>query len=144
MLNISAVNHVGIRVGQKDRSIRFYEQLGFALRADAGFDAGHPVIMEHPSGVVLNLLGPADPQSDGNVLMDVAEKHPGITHVALTVESLDDTKRTLAELNVPITGSFSFGNLSAVFIRDPDRTVIELDAYTDDADDSAHGYEQHP
>ena len=35
----------------------------------------------------------------------------------------------MAEHDIPITGSFSFGDLSAIFIRDPDRNVIELDAY---------------
>jgi hypothetical protein len=30
---------------------------------------------------------------------------------------------------IEITGSFSFENMSAIFIRDPDRNMIELDAY---------------
>ena len=59
-MNIEAVNHVGIRVGDKSRSVAFYENLGFALLQDAGFEQGHPVIMKHASGVVLNLLGPAN------------------------------------------------------------------------------------
>ena len=41
MLEIEAVNHVGIRVRDKSRSISFYESLGFALVADAGFAEGH-------------------------------------------------------------------------------------------------------
>ena len=75
MLEIEAVNHVGIRVREKSRSIAFYESLGFELVADAGFVEGHPVIMRHPSGVVLNLLGPATSTGDSNVLMDIEEKH---------------------------------------------------------------------
>jgi lactoylglutathione lyase len=146
MLDIVNVNHIGIRVSDKDRSIEFYQRLGFALKADAGFDHGHPVIMVHPSGVVLNLLGPANQPADSNILMDVDEKFPGITHFALTVKSLDQAKALMAELNIPITGSFSFGNMSAIFVRDPDRTVIEMDAYGDTAesDDLSGDYSNHP
>ena len=72
--------------------------------------------------------------------MDGDDKHPGITHMALTVAALDDAKAFLAEQGIAITGSFSFGAMSAVFIRDPDRNVIELDAYGAAADTPAeHG-----
>lgn len=144
MLNVKAVNHVGIRVGDKARSIEFYSMLGFALESDAGFEEGHPVIMKHPSGVVLNLLGPASTVELGNILMDVDNRYPGITHVALTVESLDEARDFLAAQGIDITGSFSFGNMSAIFIRDPDRTVIEIDAYGDTETDDLSGYSNHP
>ena len=138
MLNIEAVNHVGIRIRERVRSVEFYRSLGFELKTDTGFDQGHLIVMRHPGGVVLNLLGPATSPVMDNILMDAEEKHCGITHVALTVKSLDETKAFLSENNTEITGSFSFGGMSAVFIRDPDRNVIELDAYTqDDRDDMA-------
>lgn len=144
MLNIEGVNHVGIRVSDKVTSIDFYELLGFALIRDVGFESGHPVIMEHPGGVVLNLLGPSNVSGTSNILMDVEEKHTGITHVALTVSSLDEVKQFVTSNEIEITGSFSFGNMSAIFIRDPDRNVIELDAYDDDEPDSDSGYSDHP
>ena len=144
MLDIKSVNHVGIRVGDKQRSIDFYLQLGFELISDHGFEGGHPVIMRHPSGVVLNLLGPATVDGDSNILMDVEEKYTGITHVALTVTSLDGAKAFVDEHGIAITGSFSFGNMSAIFIRDPDRNVIEIDAYTESESASGDGYSAHP
>jgi lactoylglutathione lyase len=144
VLEIEAVNHVGIRVREKSRSMAFYESLGFALVADAGFEEGHPVIMRHPSGVVVNLLGPSTSSDNTNVLMDVAEKHPGYTHIALTVSSLAAAKRFLADQGIEITGSFSFGEMSAIFIRDPDRNVIELDAYDAPVEEEAAGYLNHP
>ena len=144
MLEIEAVNHVGIRVREKSRSISFYESLGFALVADAGFAEGHPIIMRHPSGVVLNLLGPATSAGDSNVLMDLAEKHPGYTHIALTVSSLAAARDFLADQRIEVTGSFSFGDMSAVFIRDPDRNVIELDAYDAQPEEATAGYLNHP
>jgi catechol 2,3-dioxygenase-like lactoylglutathione lyase family enzyme len=144
VLEIEAVNHVGIRVGKKARSISFYESLGFALVADAGFEEGHPVIMRHPSGVVLNLLGPATSTEKSNVLMDVAEKHPGITHIALTVSSLTAARDFVTARGIEITGAFSFGDMSAIFIRDPDRNVIELDAYGAQGEGDTAGYLDHP
>jgi lactoylglutathione lyase len=143
MLEIQNVNHVGIRVSQKQASIDFYAMLGFELLNDVGFEQGHPVIMKHACGVVLNLLGPATVDGGTNILMDVDEKHTGITHVALTVSSTEHARSFVAENEIAITGSFSFGNMSAIFIRDPDRNVIELDAYTDDQS-AGEGYEQHP
>ena len=144
MLDIQSVNHVGIRVSDKIESISFYEKLGFALITDVGFEDGHPVIMKHGSGVVLNLLGPATVADGCNILMDVDDKYTGITHFALTVASLDATKAFLAETGIEITGSFSFGDMSAVFIRDPDRNVIELDAYGHSGEDDVGDYTAHP
>ena len=143
MLGIESVNHVGIRVREKGRSVAFYELLGFEFESDAGFEHGHPIIMHHPGGVTINLLGPASSSTDNNILMDVEEKHSGITHVALTVSSLDDTRSFLADNAIELTGSFSFGKMSAVFIRDPDRNVIELDAYGDEQPDDLDGYSGH-
>ena len=144
MLNIESVNHVGVRVGDRARSVSFYADLGFELLQDAGFDKGHPVIMRHPSGVVVNLLGPANASDGTNILMDVEEKHPGYTHIALTVTSLDVARDFMKMKGIEITGSFSFGNMSAIFIRDPDRNVIELDAYGEVGIEDPSGYSAHP
>ena len=62
----------------------------------------------------------------------------------MTVTSLDATKAFLSENNIEITGSFSFGEMSAVFIRDPDRNVIELDAYGQAGEDNMDDYSAHP
>lgn len=50
MLNIESVNHIGIRIRDRISSVNFYENLGFKVMADVGFDEGHPIIMQHPSG----------------------------------------------------------------------------------------------
>lgn len=153
MLDIAKVDHIGIRVSDKTASLAFYEDLGFKLLNDAGFDKGHPIIMEHPSGVVLNLLGPGTAGVGDNILMDVADKYPGITHVALRVASLEAAETVLAARGIAITGRMSFKDMRAIFIRDPDRTVIELDAYPGDAPQARttsedaggiDGYTDHP
>jgi hypothetical protein len=61
----------------------------------------------------------------------------------LTVSSIDHAKSFVADKDIAITGSFSFGNMSAIFIRDPDRNVIELDAYGEE-ERADEGYQQHP
>jgi len=129
-LNIQAINHIGIRIADKTRSTEFYQLLGFEFSSDAGFEHGHPIIMRHPCGVVLNLLGPANQAADApNILMDVPEKYAGYTHIALTVSSLDEAKTFMQNHDIAITGSFNFGSMAAIFIRDPDANVIEFDAY---------------
>lgn len=147
MLDIEKVDHVGIRVTDKATSIAFYEVIGFRLLTDVGFEHGHPVIMEHPSGVVVNLLGPANASPVHNILMDEDAKHPGITHVSYKVADMDEAKVFLAEKEIPLTGEISFKGLRAVFIRDPDRNVIKLDAYAGEEPGprkDAEGYESHP
>jgi lactoylglutathione lyase len=143
MLNIESVNHIGIRVSEKQRSIAFYELLGFQFTTDAGFEEGHPIVMRHPSGVVLNLLGPANMPDGQNILMDVEEKYTGITHVALTVSSLQAAKDFMVKNDIAITGSFSFGDMSAIFIRDPDRNVLELDAFGAKDQENEGDYSNH-
>ncbi len=64
-----------------------------------------------------------------NILMDVPEKHTGYTHMALNVGSISKALYALKEQNIAISqGPVSFGRSDAasVFIRDPDRNVIEL------------------
>jgi lactoylglutathione lyase len=152
MLPIEKVDHVGIRVSQKQVSIDFYEGLGFETLVDTGFEQGHPVIMRHPSGVVINLLGPSTASAGSNILMDVDEKHPGITHVSFKIASMEAAKTFLASKNIELTGNFSFKGMHAIFFRDPDRNVIELDAYegaepvtrAKPSDEAVEGYKSHP
>ena len=152
MLDIEKVDHIGIRVSSKSVSVAFYEVLGFETLSDTGFENGHPIILQHPSGVVLNLLGPATAGDAENILMDIADKHPGITHVSFKVENMARAKAFLADLGIPLSGEFSFKGMHAAFIRDPDRNVIELDAYVGDepetrvnsGDDAFSGYQSHP
>lgn len=126
-LEIVGVAHLGIRVADFERSRRFYELLGF--RHVAGPFEHQPVaILENEAGVEINLIINASPTSSDNVLMDIPEKHPGYTHVALLVPNLDETLARLAALGIETSdGPVTFPNGSrAVFVRDPDRSVIEL------------------
>ena len=127
MIEIDTVDHIGIRVSDLDRAVTFYELLGFEVFVRATGDA--VVIMRNPYGIELNLIYNAtDTNAGRNVLMDVEEKYPGYTHVALGVTSLPETIRFLNDNSIGITqGPVDFGDGQlAVFIRDPDLNVIEL------------------
>ena len=129
MVAIQKIDHIGIRVKEKKSAIDFYEKFGFKFIVDIGFEKGHPVVMQHASGVVLNLLGPSTVQEDKNVLMDIDRKYAGYTHISLKIESLADLEVFLSENNIEVTGRHTFKDMSQLFVRDPDCNVIEFIQY---------------
>ena len=60
--------------------------------------------------------------------MDVPEKHPGITHIALLVTDLDAARATIEAAGISLSGGpIQFTSTArGFFVRDPDRNVIEL------------------
>lgn len=126
-LKITGFGHVGVRVHDLERSRRFYERLGFEFVV--GPIGPEPVaIMTHPSGVEINFVLNAPDADVPNPLMDVPEKLPGYTHIALLIDDLDGAMEALAEQGItPSGGPVTFPHgARAVFVRDPDRNVIEL------------------
>lgn len=126
MIDISHVDHIGIRISVRETSVAFYEKLGFRFVAGANFDQGHPIVMRHENGLVVNLLGPANTMAGENILMDRPVKYPGITHFAVKVRDIKATEAALAEAEIPISDRRHFMDVHSVFIRDPDRNVIEI------------------
>ena len=125
---IERVDHIGIRVRNLDRALNFYRVLGFNLLSRAEGD--DVAIVRTENDVELNLVFNAnagDPSA--NVLMDAPDKYPGYTHMALRVASIPSAIAALKANDIAITqGPVSFGvsGQISVFIRDPDRNVVEL------------------
>jgi len=129
MIEIETFDHLGIRVADKARALAFYDRLGFKLVHESSFDA--VAILKNAAGVELNLIiNGVDKTGGKNVLMDVPDKHPGYTHVAYRVGDIRATIAHLKEAGTVITqGPVTFGDGHvSVFVRDPDRNVIELRA----------------
>lgn len=124
---ISGIAHVGIRVRDLQISRTFYEGLGF--RFVAGPVGPEPAaILQHPSGTVINFILNANSDAAENVLMDLPQKHPGYTHIALAVSDLVAVEAEIKALGVGITeGPMDLGpGVRGVFVRDPDGNVIEF------------------
>lgn len=125
MQEITGINHLGLRVKDLGTSRAFYEKLGSVFIA--GPVGSEPVaIMEHPSGVNINLILNADSECAENVLMDIPVKNTGYTHVALEVTSAESALQVVKELGIVITEEVEFEGAKFFFIRDPDNNVIEF------------------
>jgi lactoylglutathione lyase len=119
---VAGLSHIGLRVHDAARSRRFYELLGFVW-AWGPHGPDNVGAMTHPSGLELNFIVNAPNASEPNILMDVPQKHPGITHIALKINDVGQTRAALDAAGVAISGT---RGTAALFVRDPDGNVIEL------------------
>lgn len=92
MIDITRINHVGLRVTHLETTRAFYEALGFQFIV--GPVGPEPVaIMEHPSGVNINFILNSQDPTPLNQLMDIPQKHTGYTHIALEVNDLSAVQK---------------------------------------------------
>ena len=93
-IDIERVDHIGIRVAELERALSFYQVLGFDLFHEDTNDG--VVIIRNSHDVEINLIYNANDDNGGaNILMDVENKYPGYTHVALRVGSIKATMEAL-------------------------------------------------
>lgn len=136
------VSHVGICVSDWKRSLRFYHDvLGFRyvreleLSGEPGStllqleDVDFRAITLEREGLRIELLHYERP---GHVCGQIPRpmNQLGLTHLALRVDDLDATVKELEEARVDVREETSIevpeANAKAVFITDPDGTLIEL------------------
>lgn len=126
MVRVTAYEHVGIRVTDRARAVAFYEKLGWREELDLpDFQANE---MVNAAGIHINLIFNGVATGRGNLLQDDPLKHPGVTHAAFVVDSLDSLLAVCARENIRITeGPLMIGARRRVcFLRDPDGTVLEF------------------
>ena len=115
--------HTCYRIGEIDRSVAFYEKLGFEERA-------RMPIRDEAINVFMGLPG-EDPRLEltYNHGVDSYELGTGYNHIAITAEDLDATLGRLAEQGIePEKPPYTVraGGNRIAFVRDPDGYRIEL------------------
>ena len=124
---LTGIAHIGLRVFELARSRAFYDHQGFEFIM--GPVGPEPIaLLRHPAGIELNLILNGISGDAGNMLMDAVDKHAGYTHVAFEVRDMAQTQEMLRTAGIAVTeGPIDFpGGARALFIRDPDRNVVEL------------------
>ena len=125
-MKINGYDHVGIRVSDAERALRFYAKLGF--EPDPGFTDDEVAEIVAPDGTRINLIfnGVAREES-ANILLDEPVKWPGYTHAAFIVDSLQQLMDWAASEGIVITeGPHDWGRRMTCFFRDPDGNVLEF------------------
>jgi lactoylglutathione lyase len=117
--------HTCYRIGDVDRSIGFYEKLGFE-------EVGRFPIRDEAINVFMNLPGDGDTarlELTYNHGVDSYELGTGYNHIAIAVDDLDSLLAGLAEDGIePEKPPYRVGEGGPriCFVRDPDGYRIEL------------------
>jgi lactoylglutathione lyase len=115
--------HTCYRVGDVERSVAFYEALGFE-------EVGRVPIRDEAINVFMGLPGDGPRlELTYNFGVDSYELGTGYNHIAVTVEDLDGTLSRLAEKGIePEKPPYSIreGGSRLCFVRDPDGYRVEL------------------
>jgi len=117
--------HTCYRIGEIDRSVAFYNALGFE-------EVGRMPIGDEAINVFMNIPGDGDmPRLEltYNFGVDSYELGTGYNHIAITAGNLDETLARLAEQGIePERAPYSVreGGSRLCFVRDPDGYRIEL------------------
>jgi lactoylglutathione lyase len=120
-----ALIHTCYRITNIDRSVAFYNALGFE-------EVGRIPIKDEAINVFMNQPGDGDmPRLEltYNFGVDSYEIGSGYGHIAITSEDLDATLARLADLGIkPEKPHYSVreGGSRLVFVRDPDDYRIEI------------------
>ena len=115
--------HTCYRIGEIDRSVAFYEALGFE-------EIGRMPIRDEAINVFMGLPGDGPRlELTYNHGVDSYELGTGYNHIAVTVEDLDVTLASLGSQGIePEKPPYSVreGGSRICFVRDPDGYRIEL------------------
>jgi lactoylglutathione lyase len=117
--------HTCYRIGEIERSVAFYEQLGFE-------EVRRMAIRDEAINVFMNLPGDGDvPRLEltYNHGVDSYELGTGYNHIAVAVDDLDSTLTGLAEKGIePERPPYTVrdGGSRLCFVRDPDGYRVEL------------------
>jgi len=116
--------HCGLRVADLERSIGFYEAVGYEVVGQVPETGlGHLTMLELPGDEFVTVELVHDPAADGFGL------GTGFSHLVVQVESLDDTVARLAVAGIAAEGPAAPNgpdDVRTTWITDPDGRRIEL------------------
>ena len=120
---MSELIHTCYRIGDIDRSVSFYEALGFE-------EVGRMPIRDEATNIFMGLPGDgARLELTYNHGVSSYEMGTGYNHIAISVDDIDATLADLAEKGIePEKPPYSVreGGSRLCFVRDPDGYRIEL------------------
>jgi len=125
MIAIRKIEHVGIRVSDRQQSLEFYQQLGFEESLYLPEHQASELVNQ--AGIYLNLIY-SGKRREKNILLDTGDQYTGITHIAFVIDNMDDFVAWCQRRQVKITeGPKAIGpRRMACFIRDLDGNVLEF------------------
>ena len=142
---LNGIFHINVTVRDLDRSIKFYEDLGFKAvnvitqeGTDIAADLGMRVnkmrvafmrLRDDPDYPVIDLLQFIDPPSQGEAYAVL--NNVGIGRIAFTVDDIDKAYEELNAKNVEflspiVRKDLGDSKIGVVCFKDPDGTVLEL------------------
>lgn len=130
-LTINSLQHIGLPVTDMNRSVSFYESLGFRKTMEAPFmhngDTGTAVMMKRDA-IIMELY-----QMPEKELADIRQRKDGhIDHIAFDVPNIDDTFFTLKSAGYqiiesePVFLAFWKNGCKYFNMRGPDGEVLEF------------------
>lgn len=127
-ISLLEIDHLGIRVTDLKRALDFYALVGFEIDCSEDLREYQVCALIHRSGLRINLVYNADDQQGYNILIDSETKYPGITHLAMVVDDMEETMKLLDQNGIDITeGPMQVSPRRIVcFVRDPDGNVLEF------------------
>lgn len=148
-VDLNRFYHVNINVTDLDRSIAFYEKLGFrlvvrfAMEGDLGertarafgadfnpIDAAFMKLGDKPGAMMIDLCQYREPPTEGRAVRQL--NHAGMVRLAFHVDNIEEVHQQLVEMGVETLGPLEFmtppgGTRSGVFaFYDPDGTILEV------------------
>ena len=128
---MSTLHHVAITVSDFERSLMFYEKLGFKVLFSSNTPEKNKCLALLCKGD-LNLEvfyfedfndSPSSRETMGNNVKDIGQKH-----FALRIKSVEETLKELKSLGIPLASEPDLGDAGYqfFFIRDPDGIWIEF------------------
>jgi catechol 2,3-dioxygenase-like lactoylglutathione lyase family enzyme len=124
MLQPKAIDHVGLKVADMDKTLYFYQRLGLTLLRTSGPSAdGLRSAVIQVGSQELNVFSHPDLAPAGN------ENSVGMDHFCLSVEaaSVDEVLADLQQAGIDVArGPVERRDGTALFVHDPDGVRVEL------------------